>query len=149
MMRILSVKEFSEKLDIKPVDLNKVPKNGNISDIRNGLVEGDIYSDPDIRKTVELIGADILNEFDSLRVLKSGNIELVSYKMKHGECPGLKLTLYIKSNPICIRKISRVFHRVILQPCWSATASKIGEYSSIEEMCMKFKKFFNEKITMP
>lgn len=81
------------------------------------------------------------------RVLKTGNIELISDNMCFHGHTGLKFVLYIKSNPMCVRRRFKINFTNGAHG-WSDPPAKQSEHETVEDLMKSFNDWLNKKVTL-
>ena len=86
-----------------------------------------------------------------VRILKTGNIELIgdemSYKGQNSIThTGLKFVLYIKSKPMCVRRMFKEDSTFSGKVYWSNPPAKQGEYETIEDLMVGFNNWLKKNI---
>lgn len=76
------------------------------------------------------------------RKLKSGNIELVTkeYKTKNDSYSGQRFVFHVTSEPFALRR------QPMLSKDWDYHPRKMGEFKTIEDMCVYFEKWVEKKL---
>ena len=82
-----------------------------------------------------------------VRILKTGNIELISDNMSFHGHTGLKFVLYIKSKPMCIRRRFKIDFTDGSRG-WSDPPAKQSENENIEDLMQSFNDWLNKKVTL-
>ena len=89
-MHIYKCSEYFEKLKIRPVNAKDLSTNTK-------MVRPDDKVKPFLNQYLK--DKTFLDNFDSIRKLKTGNIELISYKAKYKDNDAIKVVLYITEDP--------------------------------------------------
>lgn len=100
---------------------------------------------------VQYIEPEYIKMFNQKRVLRTGNIELIgdemSYKGQNSIThTGLKFVLYIKSKPMCVRRMFKEDSTFSGKVYWSNPPAKQGEYETIEDLMVGFNNWLKKNI---
>lgn len=116
----------------------------------NAKEQNELDIDIDDREVKELLTTYVDQKYlkaFKVRVLKTGNIELISDNMSALGHTGLKFVLYIKSNPMCIRRMYKTDY-FNSSYGWSNPPAKQSEHETIEDLMKSFNDWLNKKVTL-
>lgn len=102
---------------------------------------------------ISLLSKDIIDKYAfEFRKLKSGNIEAVSRKAYYSGNQGVKFVFYFNTNTknkkYVLRRQYASDNRFTSVNGWSNPPANMGEFDTIEEMCDKFNKWANDKLSL-
>lgn len=157
-MKILKTNDFiSERIKVKPItnaewDRAKTDIHKSMRKARRSLIKTDI--DDPYTFLNGYLDKEFLDKFDSIRLLKSNNIELVAdyatYRdRKNTHIFGLKCVLYINGSEICWRrwKPDNKYYPMYSDDPWENRSTRTGPFDSIDLMVDSFKQWVEKHIT--
>lgn len=105
-----------------------------------------------LRKDLESsIDKNLIDKYKfEFRILKTGNVECVSKVAKHNGATGFRFMfyLYTKNKKYCLRRQYATNNKFNSVNGWSNPPANMGEFDTIQEMCDKFNKWANDKLSL-
>lgn len=137
-MKILNSKQFiEEKMKIMPISIAELD---NIEEL--DPIDLNDLKNKDVKKyLMRFLDENFINQFDSIRTLRTGNIELISNDAEYRNHIGIKCVLYLESKPFCWRRWN---------PChsgWDNHPMRMGLFDTIQEMIDSFKQWIDRNVT--